>query len=109
MVIRRVFQGAGPPIRDFRKAWQNACRVAGVPGRVPRDMRRSSVRMMVRAGVPERVAMQSSGHRTRAVFEGDNIGSEADLAAAAEELSAASGTSSGASREASTAPVAVTA
>jgi hypothetical protein len=34
MVIPHVFHRAGRPIRDFRKAWQNACRDAGCPGRV---------------------------------------------------------------------------
>ena len=105
----------GRPVRDFRRAWDTACRRAGFfrmeavgevkDGMPPRtrtvstklvhDFRRSAVRNLIRAGIPDTVAMALTGHKTRSVFMRYAIVDEGMLREAGVKLAAAALASAG--------------
>jgi len=81
-----VFTRDGRPIKSFRTGWESACQAAGVPEILFHDLRRSGVRNLIHAGVPEKVAMSISGHKTRSIFDRYTIVDERDLKRAAKDL-----------------------
>jgi integrase len=109
-----IFHLEGVPIADFEKSWWSACVAAGVGafvcpkceqsgtarhcqecdvetkfrGKLFHDLRRSAVRLMIRGGTNQHVAMEISGHRTPSMFKRYNVGDDDDLREAMERTQA---------------------
>jgi len=77
---RYVFaRSHGGPVVECDGPWKKACREVGLGPTLWHDMRRSAARNLVRAGVPEQVAMALMGHKTREIFRRYCIVREDDL------------------------------
>src|SRR5215475_4194659 len=87
--VLHVFHDHGQRIVNYYKRWHRACQEASLSGKIPHDFRRTAVRNMVLAGIPERVAMQMAGHKTRSIFDRYHIVSDGDLQEAAKRLETA--------------------
>jgi hypothetical protein len=71
----------------FYKTWKRACTGARISDKkLVHDFRRTTVRNLIRAGVPERVAMTITGRKIRDVFERYNIVSPGDPEEAAKQV-----------------------
>jgi integrase len=77
----------GSKIGQTKPAWQKARDKAGLEVKV-HDLRRTAVRNMVRAGIPDTQARQISGHKTRSVLDRYDIVTERDIQDAGRKMEA---------------------
>lgn len=106
-ILSRVEKKTGRVFDDsnLRLEWARACSAIGLgkmedqeseegnswkkySGLIVHDLRRSAVRNLVNAGIPERVAMGISGHKTRSIFDRYHIISTEDVSNAMQRLEA---------------------
>jgi integrase len=86
-IIPWLFHRDGKRIKNFYKAWEIACKAAGIPGKIPHDFRRTACRNLERAGIDRGSAMKMVGHKTEAIYRRYAIVDEPMLKEAALKLS----------------------
>jgi transposase len=85
-IVRWLFHRGGKPIKSFRRSWLTACKLAGLPGRLQHDFRRTAVRNLERAGISRSAAMAMVGHHTQSFYQRYAIADETALKEAADKL-----------------------
>ena len=83
-----VFNRSGKRITSIRNSWEKAAKSAGVPDLTFHDLRRTAVRNMRRAGVPQVIRMEISGHKTDSMERRYNIADGDDLITAKQFMEA---------------------
>jgi integrase len=88
-----VFLFKGKPINDIRTALRKACEKTGIiygrfvkDGFIFHDLRHTFNTNMRKAGVPESVIMETTGHSTREMFDRYNTVDEEDIRKAIDQL-----------------------
>ena len=81
-----VCECKGKQLGLFRKSWASATKRAGLEGLLFHDLRRSAIRNMIAAGIPEQTAMKITGHKTTSMFRRYNILVERDIQKAAVKM-----------------------
>lgn len=79
---RLLFHKNGKSIQKnqtFYDEWNRACEVAGVPGLLGHDLRRTACKMLIDAGNSRKDAMQITGHKTESAFNRYHIVDQASM------------------------------
>jgi integrase len=83
---RKLKQGLVFDKTGLRDHWDAATAAAEMPSLLVHDLRRSAVKNLVDAGVPRKVAMAITGHKTEAVFNRYHIVDPSDVMSAMAQL-----------------------
>ena len=73
-----VFHRNGQPVGDFKRSWATANKRVGMD-KLFHDLRRTAVRNFIAQGLPERLVMALTGHKTNHMLHRYHVVVEQDL------------------------------